>query len=121
MFDAPSFALVGLIARFGVLMPAPTARPVYPQLAAVIAISGRSLSDVSHDVKCNSQYLGQIIRGRAKPSIEMRKRIASALGRHEAELFAPSQDQKMYLDIHDRNINQLSSVINESRGTEVTA
>jgi len=70
-------------------MPAPSYPPVFPELAAAIARTGRSLASVSHQVDCSSAYLGQIIRGHAKPSAAIIERIAAVLGEPQETLFAP--------------------------------
>ena len=69
-------------------MPQSTTIPLHPELAAEIARTGQSLTQVSHLDYCNSQYLLQIIRVNAEPSAAHKGRIARVLGRPIDELFA---------------------------------
>lgn len=69
-------------------MPPASTPPTFPKLAGAIAETGASLTQVGQRVGVNPQYLSQIIRGRQHPSSALRARIAEALGRPEAELFA---------------------------------
>ncbi len=69
-------------------MPPASTVPRFPHLAGAIAMTGQNLTQLSHRADCNAQYLSQIIRGHRTPSPALRARLAEALGRPEAELFA---------------------------------
>ena len=69
-----------------------SAPPVYPELAAEIARQGITAADLGRRVGRSPQTISQIIRGRLRPSDQLRRRIATELDRPEGELFALNAD-----------------------------
>lgn len=68
-------------------MPGPAGPPVYPELAAELARRCLQHRDLAERVGIAPQTVSHIIRGRLRPSVALRQRIAAELGIDEAELF----------------------------------
>jgi len=80
-------------------MTAPSSAPTYPELAAELARTGRSYADVARAAGCAAGTLTHVVRGRLRPSADLRHRIAAAVDRDEAELFALAPDVQRLIDM----------------------
>jgi transcriptional regulator with XRE-family HTH domain len=76
-----------------------TAPPVYPELAAELARQGINAADLGRRIGRSSQTISQIVRGRLRPSDELRNRIADQLGRPADELFRLHPDIERLVDL----------------------
>jgi len=76
-----------------------TSIPVYPELAAELARQGINASDLGRRIGRSPQTISQIIRGRFRPSDQLRRQIADTLGRPEAELFQLHPDIERLINL----------------------
>ncbi len=83
-------------------MPAPCHAPVYPELAAELARAGRAHAELAATVGCATATISQIIRGRCRPSLALRQRIADALRRDVDELFVFSPHVQRLVDLAEQ-------------------
>ena len=64
----------------------PSSRSPQP-IKAVLALSDTTIADLARETECSRQWVGRVVNGRERPSVELAQRCSDVLGVPVGQLF----------------------------------